>query len=895
MSASADAGAAPTTSNSTTPDPTTSDQSASRSGLGFFGAWRLAARFAWREMRGATRRFRVFLLCLALGVAGVAAVGSVVAAIEDGLGSRARELLGGDLAIELTYRGAEENERAAFERLGKVSEIYDARGVVRRPEDAATGRASDAAVAQLKAVDVHYPLTGAVVLDPPIGLAEALARGEGDVPGVVVEPAMATRLGLETGDIVRIGRQEFQLTALIIEEPDRAVSGIAFGPRALFSSAELDAAGLVQPGTLFETEYRIALEPGADLLGARAELEEAFPDNGWRLRDRRNGAPGVERTVGRLGAFLTLVGLAALAVGGVGVGSAVRSYLDGKTATIATLKTIGADGATVLRIYLIQIGVLALLGVLIGIVIGGALPLLFRDVLSENLPVPANLSIYARPLVEAGIYGVLTAFLFALWPIARARQIRAAGLFRDLVAPMRAAPTLGALAAMAALAGLTALAAVTFTGQATLALGFLGGVLAALLLLALAAFLAARLARWLARTALGRRSLSVRLALSSVAGPDGAGGGETRGAVLALGLGLTVLTAIGLLDVTLRSIVTDQLPKNAPAYFVIDIQNSDLDGFKAMVSEQEGLERIESAPMLRGVITRINGQTSREYLESGRVAEEYEWVLRGDRGVTYSAEPPRGSEITEGEWWPADYSGKPLVSFGAQQAEGLGLKLGDLVAVNVLGREIEAEIASFRSVEFRDGGINFLMVLDPGVLRGAPHAHIATLYGDETVPGAWLRAIAEAFPATTAVRVDEVLTRAESVLRQIAAAARAGASATLVTGLVVLIGAAASGRPRAIYEAAILKTLGATRAEILGAMTLRSALLGLAAGTVALGVGSAAAAIVAWTVFDARFVFDPLTAAAILGGGVLATLIAGALFAAGPLAARPARILRARE
>ncbi|MEM9725106.1 MAG: FtsX-like permease family protein [Pseudomonadota bacterium] len=847
-----------------------------------------AFAFARRELRGGLRSFRVFLACLALGVAGVAAVGSVVAAIEGGLSAKGRELLAADAAVELTYRFARPDERAELERLGQVSEAIDARGMARID--------GDAAVVQLKAVDDLYPFYGEVVLDPPMPLTQALATDAEGRPGAVAEVALITRLGLEIGDPVSLGEQTFILRAALLSEPDKVVAGLgAFGPRFMIARGAAELTGLVQPGTLFETEYKIKLADGVALDTAKAQLLEQFGDAGWRWRDHRQGAPGVERVLSQLGAFLILVGLAALAVGGVGVGASVRAYLDGKTETIATLKTLGADGAMVTAVYLIQIGVLAVAGVALGVVLGAALPLIFADTLAARLPVPSAFGLYPEPLIEAAVYGLLAAFLFALWPLARAQQIRAAGLFRDLVAPEQRAPGLGFLVAMAALTGAITLAAVSFTGVATLSLGFIGGVAVALFALSAAAFGVGRLARSLARGRLGRGRLPIRLALSGVAGPDGSGGGETRGAVLALGLGLTVLAAIGLVDVNLRRLVADQLPERAPAYFVIDIQNADLPRFLDRVDGLDGVERVETAPMLRGLITRINGQTAEEWTEAGNIAEGYEWVLDGDRGVTYSDRPAEGTEVLEGAWWPEDYTGEPLVSFGEEQGKGIGLEIGDQITVNVLGRDVTARVANFRRVEFETGGINFLMVMDPNVLRGAPHVHIATLYGEEPQPGDYLRAVAAGFPSVTAIRVAEVIQRAEGVLLDVAAAARAGAVATLITGVVVLIGAAAAGQRRRIYDAAILKTLGATRWEVLSAMTLRSALLGLAAAVVALGAGAAAAWAVTWYAFEARFVFDWGTALLIVFGGVAATLATGALFAVGPLSARPARVLRSRE
>jgi putative ABC transport system permease protein len=861
--------------------------------MGWRGVWKLALR----DLRGGLSSFRVFLACLALGVAGLAAVGSIVAAIENGLNEKAQSLLGGDVSVQLTYRFAERDERAALSAIGELSEVVNLRGMA-RVED-------DASVVQIKAVDQAYPLYGELVLEPPIALADALARtqkGSGqkvagqEVAGVVVEPALLTRLNIGLGDQIAIGAERFEVRATIVSEPDRLPSGVDFGPRAIIAVESIEAAELAQAGTLFDTEYRVKLAGDQSLAELRESLPQRFPESGWRWRDYEGGAPGVERIVTRLGSFLTLVGLAALAVGGLGVGASVRAYLDSKTETIATLKTIGAKGRVISSIYLIQITILACLGVGAGLFIGAGAPIAFAPLLSERLPVPANFGVYPAPLAEAALYGMLAAYFFSLWPLARARDIRAAGLFRDLVAPERHRLSLADIAAIASVGLTLSTAIIIFSSHALIAGAFIAGVAVALVLLAWAGQGVAWLAERLARSRLGRRDLALRLALSNMAGSGAAGArAETRGALLALGLGLIVLTTIGLIDVNLRRLVSDQLPDRAPAYFVIDVQDAQIATFTEVAKSAAGVTSVETAPMLRGVITAINGIKSTNWMDQQRGDPAYYWILRGDRGVTYSADPPEGTEITEGEWWRDGDAGEPAVSFSDEHGKGLGLKLGDRISVNILGRDITARITSFRTVAFRDGGINFLMLFNPGVLQHAPHSHIATIYGDEPQPGAYLRLFAEKFPATTSIRMTEVLDRVSGVLGDVANAARIGAVATLITGLVVLIGAAAAAQRRQIYQAAILKTLGAAQWSVVRAILWRAGLLGLAAALVAFIVGAAGAWAVTKYIFETRFILDVTTAVIILLGGVSATMVTSAIFLWGPLSARPARVLRARD
>jgi len=840
----------------------------------------VAARIARRELRGGLRGFWVFLACLALGVGAIAAVGSVRAAIEAGLKREGAALLGGQAEIGFTYRFAEDDERAWMEaRADRVSEIVDFRSMVVVGE----GDTAERALSQVKGVDDGYPLVGAVRLDPDMSMAEAMA-GQDGLTGGVMDRLLVDRLGLVPGDTFRLGTQEFVLMAALLVEPDSATAGFGFGPRTIVTSEALENSQLLGPGTLYDTRYRMLLPPDADLDALRDAARAAFPDSGLRWRDSRRGAPGIERFVDRMAAFLVLVGLAGLAVGGVGVSAAVRAYLEGKTAVIATLKTVGAEGRTIFIAYFIQIGVLTALGVGAGLVLGAVVPLMFAPLLEARLPVPAVFTIHAAPLLEAAFYGVMTALVFTLWPLARAQDVRAAALFRDGGASERGLPRAGFIVVTGLLVAILVGGAAWFSGVALIALSSAGGIVGALLVLVGAAWLVRRLARQGARSRAMRGRTALRLALGAIGGPRE----EATSVILSLGLGLAVLAAVGQIDANLRAAIDRDLPERAPSYFFVDIQNDQLSGFMARLEADPMVSDVETAPMLRGVVVRLNDTPARDWPVD-------HWILRGDRGVTYSATPGPGTIVTEGEWWPEDYTGPPLVSFSAEDGAELGLRLGDTVTVNILGRDITAAIANFRSVDFSNAGIGFVMSLNPAALAGAPHTHIATVYAAPEAEAAILRDLAGAYPNITAIRVRDALDRVAEALDGIAAATSYAAAATLLTGFIVLIGAAAAGERARVFEAAVLKTLGATRGRILASFALRSALLGAAAGAVAIVAGGLAGWGVMTFVMQASYRFEPVSAFAIVVGGALATLLAGLAFALRPLSARPAHVLRAQD
>ncbi len=831
---------------------------------------------AFRELRGGLAGFRVFLACLLLGVGGIAAVGSATSAIRAGLAAEGREILGGDVSVSFTYRFASDAERAWLAARGAVSEVVDFRSMLGRGE-------GERALAQVKGVDGAYPLLGEARLSGDGTLAEALAPRDG-IYGLVAEPVLAGRLGLAPGDHVSLGGGSFEFRGVLEAEPDQSLGRFALGPRALVLTEGLHGAGMLGPGTLFSSFYRLRLDGPADLAGLKADFTASFPEAGARWRDRREPAPGIERFVNRMGAFLVLTGLASLAVGGVGIGAAVKGYIGRKTRTIAVLRAMGATAGEVFAAYSLQVGIIALLGVGGGVALGAGLVGLAGPLLADRLPVPVAVAIYPAPLLAAALYGALVAALCTFWPLAQMRELGPAALFRSSAGSAAGRPRRGVLAVIVLLVLTLAASVVWLSGARDLALWVIGSVAAGFLLLRALGWALRHLARRSSRASWLRRRPGLRLALGAIGAP----GGQTGDVVVALGLGLGVLAAIGQIDANLQRLIREQLPEGSPAFFFVDIQSDQLERFRALVGGMEGVGRIDTAPMLRGVITHLDGVPAAE----AKIDPDAAWVLRGDRGVTYAAEPPRGARLVEGAWWPPGYSGPPLVSFAEEEARELGLHLGSTLTVNVLGRPLELTVANFREVEWRGLGINFLMVLDPAALAGAPHGHIATVHAAPAAEAAVMRAVARELPNVTAIRVREQVDRVAQTLTDIGAATRWAATVLLATGLVVLVGAAGAAAEGQTGEAAILKVLGAGRGRILASFALRAVILGAAAGLVALAWGMTAGWAATRYLLDAGFAPAPGTALAVVAAGTGLSLAAGLAFAWRPLRLRPAAVLR---
>lgn len=832
----------------------------------------LAARVALRDLRGSGRFFAVLLAALTLGVAIIAAVGVLNRGVATALERDARALLGGDVELEQVNAPIPEAELARIVPPGARLST-----VVRTNSLASAGERTVGI--NLKAVDAAYPLAGEVQLDPPLPLAEALADG-----GAVVEGTLLSRLGLGLGDSFQVGEATLRATAVLVREPDRVggLFGFGIGPRVIVAQDTLAAAQVLLPGALARYEYRLALPPGSDPAGFVAELRQRFPDAGWRARGPRDVQPQVTRVTDRLATFLTLAGLTALLTGGLGIALTVETHLARRTATIATLKCLGATGGQVFRIYLAQVLLLGLAGVALGLVLGLVLPLAVRALpLAGALPVTPDLGLYPGPLLLAAAAGLVTTLLFALWPLAAAREVSPAGLFRALVAPGRRWPRPRYLAALGALALALAALAVAGVPQPRVGAWFALTVAAAILLLAGLT----RLVVLLARRAGSRGSFPLRLALANLHRP----GSPSPRVIVALGAGVTVLVAVAVLAANLRQEISLRLPERAPALFLIDIQPQQRAELERALAEVPGASLVQLLPSLRGRIVRIAGQP----VETAEVAPNVAWTVRRDRGLTYADRLPEGSELVAGEWWPEGYAGPPLVSIDEEVAAGYGVGPGDTLAFNVLGRTLEARIANIRrEVDWSGGRLDFLFVLDAATLAGAPHTYVASADVPPAAEARLLDLLAERLPNVTPVVVRDVVERAVEVLRRVELAVQAVAGLTLGGGVLALVGGILAARERQRYETVVLKVLGARRRVLLGAFLVEYLVIGAAVALVGGVLGSLAAWLVVTRVMELPWAPALLPVAGVLLASVLAVLAVGGAGLARLVALPAAPVLR---
>ena len=839
----------------------------------------LAARLAGRELRGGVRGFRIFLACLALGVAAIAAAGSTAQAFRVGLASQARQILGGDLSVSVTLRQFTPAERAIFARFGTV----DYSASVKAMAQSASG---ERRLVELRGVSGPYPLAGKVELSGVANLAQAFEPTDG-IPGAAVEKPLLDRLGLKLGDTFMVGNLPVAARALLVSEPDALARGFALGPRVLTRLDTVQAAGFLTSGIPFGETARIALPPGVSLAAAKTRLKAALAVGGappdWRLGDRTDAAPGLSRLIDQLEFFLGFIGLASLVAGGLGVQVAVSAHIEARKPSIAVLKALGAEGGLIRNVYLIQISLLAFAGVILGLVIGAATPLALGALIGSSSPLPALFAIYPAPLVKAGAFGLLAAAAFSLGPLARARATPPAALFRRQLSlrPAFGLEVVGALAAAALLAALavatapTPLAAAVMIAAVGLAFGLLW-------LLGLAAAAAAGGLRGLARG-------SARIGLANLAGP----GSAARTAAPAIGLGVALLSAVVLIQSSLLTQVSRVAPRTAPSLVLTGIPEDQGSLFDSEAAKAFGRPLTRQTwlrtPFFTGRIVAVRGVP----IERARIDPSERWAYDRDIGMSALGNAPINAGVVKGQWWPAAYLGPPLVAVSTDLAKGAKLRLGDEISIDVLGRRIEARVAALRRVDVAGFGVSFPVVLDPAALAGADLKTLAIAKASPDEERRITLALGRDFPQVDVISVREALASAADLFGRLALAIRAAAAVAALAGLLVLAGAISARAQARAREAAILKVLGASRGQILRAYALEYGAVGLIAGLAGVALGCVAAWPIVTQVFEASWSLD--------GSGVaLLVLIAALLAAAGGLVAalaalarRPAPVLRA--
>ncbi len=819
-------------------------------------------RLARRDLSGGVGGLWLLFVCLAIAVAGLAAVTSLASSIRSTIDQNARGLLGGDLALSVAQRSATAEERAAMARLGEVSESTTLRSTA-----LANGQT---ALVELSGVDRGWPAAGAVSLSagsmPATGAEAAIGR------------ELAERYDLRLGSRLQLGFAQFSVSGIITELP--APSGFALAPPVLVSREGLLATRLVQPGSLYTSSYRLALPAGANSGAIGRTFQQRFPEGGWRVTDKGDAASGTRRFTDRTGQMLLLIALGALGVGSIGIASAVAAYAASRRSTVAILKVHGASRRDLFLMLGTSVAVLTVAATVVGLALGALVPAIVGTAAADLLPVKPDPRPQWAALGQSALFGALVTLAAAWGPLARAVRARPAATLRGDIEDSRPALR-DLLVPLVAVAGVVALALLTSLSPEVTLSAFAGGLLLAGLF-AGAGWLLARTAR----RAGARGGPLVRLGLAALHRP----GAATIRLSVALGLGLSLLVALAGIGGSVRSELGGTIPAKAPALFMLDIPAAEEARFRALAVRHLPGSELRLVPSLRGPVTALNGQP----VSALKSVPEGAWILRGDRGLTFAAELPVGNEVVEGAWWPADYQGPPLVSLDVEAGRALGLKIGDTITIAVLGVPIEARIASFRTIDWRSFGFNFAIIFAPGTLENAPYTLMATAApeaGGSTI--AFERALAQALPMVSTIRVGDVVARVTAVLEGLDAAIRLATAVAILIGVAVLAGAVTATRRTRMRESVLLKLVGATRGQVLTAQAIE--FLAMSGGIVSLAfvAGTAAAWGVTTQLFELPFQPD-WTSLLLLPLIGMIVAVGTALIAAWPaLRVRPATALRA--
>ncbi len=879
-------------------------------------------KMAWRETRGAWRHFVYFLVCIAIGVGALVGVSLFGANVERAVTQEARGLLGGDLEVRLSRPPSPDGQAVLDSLLPRgmaITHVSELVAMAARVDGSHLGQPTQ--IVELKAVEPEYPWYGTLRLEPQKDLAALLAPTSSTCGqacfGVVVQESLLIRMGLVLGDLVRIGQGRFVITGVVHTEPDRMANAFSLGPRVLMSQEGLRAAELIKTGSRVRERYLVKLPADVAAEPLVYELRGRLSSDRPRITGYRDAQPQLKQFLEQLTRYLGLIGLTALFVGGLGVAMSIHAFVREKMATIAILKTLGAESDAVLWLYVTQALWLGLTGSAIGLAIGilfqQTLPWAVAELMASDLLSQLGFSndltgAAVVPLVKGLALGLLATLLFALWPLLAIRDVRPATIFRrDVVAAgsshsespgwRRRVKTLNRekLLTLGGIGlGLAALS-VWQAGSWKVGILFLLAFAASVLALGGSAWAVLRLVRRGPRPA----ALIARQALGNIVRP----GSQAIGITIAIGIGVMVVVTVSLVERSLLLQVGENRPSDAPTFFFIDIQPDQAEGFMRLLKQRGDGMNPRLTPLVRSRLSAVNGQPVK--LEAGSEEEEQRertgdkderrraWYATREYVLTFLEDLPKDNVLVKGQWWKAGQtSSRPLVSIEEDAAKSLGLDLGHTVELDIQGIAITAEVSSIRKVEWGNFSTNFYMILSPGSLEDAPLTYVATVRvgPDDEVP--LQQSVVAAFPNVTAINIGDVLDSFSRVLDRLSVAIRAVALFCVVSGGLVLAAALAATRYRRLYESVILKALGATRAVIASAFALEYALLGALGGLLGTALASALSWVMLSMLFDLSWSLHPLVLVTAVCVTIALTMAVGFLSTFRILGHPPLTVLR---
>lgn len=840
-----------------------------------------------RESRGSRGRLLFFIACLAVGVSAVVAVAGLSASMNDGIRREARQLLAADLVIRGGQPIPEDLSKALAPFPGtRRTDVRETVTVASAPGKA--GRPGPSQLVEMKVVDGIYPFYGNLELSPARPLAELLTPRT-----AVVASELLARLGRRVGEDIQIGGQPFRVAGIVVSEPDRVGISLTMGPRVFISGPGFERTTLDDRGSRigYRALFRLPDSISAAGLASAAErLRESLPNGDfYRVETYRQAQPALRENLERVERFLGLVALLSLFVGGIGVAQSVRAWLAGRLDAIAVLKCLGLRPREIFPLYLGQTLLMGLAGSLVGIVAGAAVQLILPRIFPDLIPAGMINPWQPAALLRGLALGVGVALVFSLPPLSAVLRVPPARVLRRDAEPLPRHRWV--TAATVAILGLGVWGMATLqSGSPLRGAQFTGGVALVTAALAGAAFAVTRLVRRVPRDVFpARASLWLRQGLAALARP-GAGAGS---AIVALGLGVLVVLGMSLVERRLASQLSAEIPTDAPSAFLVDIQPDQWPGVERIL-RQGGARGIESVPVVMARLSAIDGVRAQDLVERpGRPGERRDgrrWALTREQRLTYMKELPKDNRIIEGALWSDPHRAE--VSIEQEFANDIGVRLGSTLRFDVQGVPIDVVVTSLRTVDWQTFGINFFLVVEPGVLEQAPQQRLAVarlpLGNEQRVQDE----VAAAYPNVTLLRVREILEKVLRVLGRISLGIRFLGGFTVVAGVAILAGAISAGTARRGREVALLKTLGMTRRGVAATFAVEYALIGLVAGAIGTVGGTALAWGVVTRGFEIPWKFDPLVLTLTLATSVALAVVAGLAASFRALERRPIEVLR---
>jgi putative ABC transport system permease protein len=839
-------------------------------------AFKFPLRMAWRETRAATGRFLFVVLSVALGAAALTAVTGFNESVRFTLLREARSLMAADISLRMPIQPSTGEVRFLD---GLRAKGIESTRVTETVSMASTGQGGPILVSVKGADLTRYPFYGRLELDPAGTIL--------DESSVAVSDDLLLRLGIHLGDSIGVGNKKFRVGARIAKEPDRMTTGFTLGPRVLFTREGLYSTGIIVPGSRITERVLLKLPPSQDLGRARQALEHTFGRRA-RITDYTETNPQLTRALDRATRFLALVSLIALIVAGLGVGATMGSHLRQKMPNIAFMKCIGGQSGHIIRIYVTQAFMIALTGSVAGAVIGAFAQAVFARLVASYFDIGVILIWPWIAMLKGIAAAVASAFLFALPALLSISEVKPAFILRkDFSAegkPRRDRRSV--FAAIAILVGLW-LIAVWVGSSVKYASVFAAVLLGSLLVLGLVGAMLLRLMRKVSNHGFVRRSAAFRHGIANLYRP-----GSHAAAILAsLGIGVMFTVTVYFLQHSLLEEVRLTAPPDTPNLFLINITDDERDGIIRLLESEPGIiDRQPLSPSVSAQIATIDGVP----LEQIPLEQGARRLLNTQFVLTWARDIPPATQILEGYWWPPQ-PGERLVSTQESAAQALGLKIGSVIEWTALGGNIRARVANIRRTDAVRVGANNQFILSPGSLDGFSAVYYGALRVKAERTGAIQARIFDQFPTVTVVNAADILDVIQGVMDRVSLAIRFVSGFAIFGGLVVLASSVAGTRYRRMREAAILKTVGATRRTLVRMFFVEFAVIGSVAGLTGGALAAAASAILIGQLLDTpyKFFWQPVAAAAAITS--LLTVLTGWLASYGVLNRKPLDILRQIE